>query len=234
MAYTPPAPNAANFTAYPEYLEPGRVRHAFKFPVDVYVSPNAATLVFSETWYSRPNGLVANFVVSVQALTAAVATGAFTFEFFVEGHATYTNSAVSGNGAFTFDFGFECHAKHGVKGAGAFTVGFGFECHAKHGVKGAGAFMFDFAPAGHATVLRYELTGEVRNGGILVNRLVRVYRRDTGEMVGEANTVSGHFKVNAGFVEREHYAIPIDLANDATDWLPPCANRLVSVLASDT
>ncbi len=214
MAYTPPAPNAANFTAYPEYLEPGRVRHAFKFPVDVYVSPNAATLVFSETWYSRPNGLVANFVVSVQALTAAVATGAFTFEFFVEGHATYTNSAVSGNGAFTFDFGFECHAKHGVKGAGA--------------------FMFDFAPAGHATVLRYELTGEVRNGGILVNRLVRVYRRDTGEMVGEANTVSGHFKVNAGFVEREHYAIPIDLANDATDWLPPCANRLVSVLASDT
>ncbi|MBK6587934.1 MAG: hypothetical protein IPG22_06425 [Acidobacteria bacterium] len=120
MAYTPPAPNAANFTAYPEYLEPGRVRHAFKFPVDVYVSPNAATLVFSETWYSRPNGLVANFVVSVQALTAAVATGAFTFEFFVEGHATYTNSAVSGNGAFTFDFGFECHAKHGVKGAGAF------------------------------------------------------------------------------------------------------------------
>ncbi len=233
MAYTPPAPNAVNFTAYPEYLEPGRVRHAFKFPVDVYISPNAATLVFSETWYSRPYGLVANFVVAVQSVTV-VANGAFTFDFFVEGHAEFSNTAVSGNGAFTFGFDFEGHAAHGVKGAGAFTFGLGFEGHSRHGVKGDGAFTFGVTPAGHATVLRYEITGEVRNGGILVNRLVRVYRRDTGEMVGEANTVSGRFKVNAGFSEREHYAIPIDLANDATDWLPPCANRLVSVLASDT
>lgn len=85
-----------------------------------------------------------------------------------------------------------------------------------------------------ALVERYELIGEVRLAGILVNRRVRAYRRDTGALVGEANTVAGHFRVHAGFVAGvEHLALPIDLSDDATDWAPPVANRVLPVLAQD-
>lgn len=70
-------------------------------------------------------------------------------------------------------------------------------------------------------------------GGVLVNRRVRAYLRETGALLGQADTVAGHFKVHAGFAEAECYATPIDLDADATDWLPPTANRILSVLADD-
>ena len=82
--------------------------------------------------------------------------------------------------------------------------------------------------------LRYEVRGEVRLGGVLVNRRVRCSKRATGELMGQADTVAGVYRVHAGFDEAEVYVTAIDLAEAATDWIPPTANRLVPVLASDT
>lgn len=85
----------------------------------------------------------------------------------------------------------------------------------------------------HSTVQRYELRGAVRSNGVLVNRRVRAYRRDTGAMAGEADTVLGRFIIPAGSAPAEHYLIPIDLDAGASDYAPPAANRVVSVLAQD-
>ena len=83
-------------------------------------------------------------------------------------------------------------------------------------------------------VPRYEVRGEVRLGGVLVNRRVRCSKRATGELMGQADTVAGVYRVHAGFDEAEVYVTAIDMAEAATDWAPPTANRLVPVLASDT
>lgn len=82
-------------------------------------------------------------------------------------------------------------------------------------------------------VVRYELRGEVRDQGVLVNRTVRVYRRDTGALTAEGDTVSGAFAIHAGFAAGEYYLVPINLDPAATDFAPPCANRVTSVLAMD-
>lgn len=145
---------------------------------------------------------------------AAQGSGSFTVDFTVEGQGDFTNVVVQGAGAVTVTFSAE--------GAGA------------HGVAGAGAATITFSAAGVGVVERYELRGEVRLTGILVNRLVRAYRRDTGDLVGEASTIAGRFRIHTGFVAREHVIIPIDTDDAAADWAPPCANRVLSVLAQDT
>jgi hypothetical protein len=104
---------------------------------------------------------------------------------------------------------------------------------ARHGVRGAGAGSLRLGGAGLALHPRYELRGEVRLGGVLVNRRVRGYLRSSGALLGQADTVAGKFQVHAGFAEAECYVTPIDLDPDATDWLPPTANRVLSVLAED-
>lgn len=230
MPFTPPAPNAVNFTAL-GYYEPGKVRHAFPVPVVGYVAPLGSAVNFTETYYAYPNGLAANFGVPTQSAVTWV--GACTLDFFPEGHFTHIGTLTSGAGAAVLDFVAEGHFKHGVKGAGAVTFDMVPEAHAKHGVKGSGAATLDFTPAAVGLVVRYEVRGEVRLQGALVNRRVRTYNRATGALIGDHNTVGGKFKVHAGFAAEEHYIIPIDLASDATDFLPPCANRVTSVLASD-
>lgn len=102
---------------------------------------------------------------------------------------------------------------------------------AAHAVIHLAGAITGLAPAQHP---RHELRGEVRLGGVLVNRRVRAYARDTGALLGEADTVAGKFRVHAGFAAIECYATPIDLSPGATDWLPPTANRILAVLASDT
>lgn len=89
------------------------------------------------------------------------------------------------------------------------------------------------APAAVGTVVRYELRGEVRDQGVLVNRRVRAYLRETGALVGESDTVAGQFAVPVGFAADEYYVLPIDLGSAAADFSPPCANRVASVLAMD-
>jgi hypothetical protein len=36
-----------------------------------------------------------------------------------------------------------------------------------------------------------------------------------------------------GYALGEYYVVPLDLASDAVDWLPPVANRVLSVLVAD-
>lgn len=194
-----------------------------------------------------------DFDVAGSAAHGVAGSGAITFDFIVAGEAEYTSINIEGDLAITFEFAVSGSAAHGVAGSGAVDVGFsvaGEASHgvagtgavtltfdvsgaAAHGVAGSGAITVDCAPTGDATHIRYELRGEVRQGGVLVNRRVRAYRRDTGEMVGEVDTVAGKFQLHTGFVEREHYLVPVNLAEDATDWAPPTANRVVSVLAQD-
>ncbi|WP_157353861.1 hypothetical protein [Aromatoleum toluclasticum] len=83
------------------------------------------------------------------------------------------------------------------------------------------------------TVVRYELRGEVRDQGVLVNRRVRAYRRSDGAFIAEADTVAGLFALPVGFASAEYYLVPINLDPAATDYTPPCANRVTSVLAMD-
>jgi len=79
---------------------------------------------------------------------------------------------------------------------------------------------------------QYEVRGELRVSGVLLSstRRVRVYRRTDGELVGEADSAAGLFAIPTGTSSGEYYIIPIDLDSGATDWAPPCANRVISTL----
>lgn len=126
-------------------------------------------------------------------------------------------------------------AQHGARGPAVGDIEVSGGGAGKHGVRAVGAGEIAVIGAAAGLHLRYELRGEVRLAGVLVNRRVRAYRRDTGALTGEADTVAGRFRVPAGVgAVREHYVVPIDLGEDATDWRPPVANRVMSVLASDT
>lgn len=121
----------------------------------------------------------------------------------------------------------------GISGAGAGVVGFSGEATADYGPFGAGAGVVRIGGSGVAQHTRYELVGVVKLGGVLVNRRVRAYLRSSGALVAEADTVGGAFRLPVGFVEDEFYVTPIDLSPSATDWKPPTANRVTSVLAVD-
>ena len=125
-------------------------------------------------------------------------------------------------------------AAHGIAGAAAGALALTGTGAAAHGIAATGAGAIGFTGACAAAHLRYEVRGEVRLGGILVNRRVRCYKRSTGELTGQADTVAGRYRVHAGFDDAEVTAMAIDLAEGATDWIPPTANRLVPVLADDT
>lgn len=166
-------------------------------------------------------------------------------------------AGVAGSGAGALNFTGAGAAVHGVAGAGAGVLAFtgagvgeflgslveGFGAGtlnftgagvAAHGVAGNGAGVLAFAGAGVGVHPRHEVLGEVRLSGVLVNRRVRCYKRASGALMGQADTVAGRYRVHAGFDDGEVYVCAIDLASDATDWVPPAANRLTPVLASDT
>lgn len=103
-----------------------------------------------------------------------------------------------------------------------------------HGVVLEGIASVALSAAASIEVARYEVRGEVRLGGVLVNRRVRAYQRASGALIGEVDTVIGKFALHTGFAPAEHYITPIDLDAGATDWSPPTANRIMSVLALDT
>ena len=231
MPYTPPLGNAVDFTqSGAAYVRPAGLTINFGTSYTIPVG-SEANLKF-KSGYSVPAGNAADLTWA-QAPDSYTANGAFTVEFVVEGHATFTNVETIGNGAFAVDFTVEGLAAHGVAGSGAFAVDFTPAGAAAHGVAGSGAFDVGFSVAGSGIVERYELVGEIRKDGILVNRLVRAYRRDDGSLVGEMTTTGGKFRLHTGFVALEHYIVPIEQGNDATDWSPPVANRVMSVLAQD-
>jgi len=82
---------------------------------------------------------------------------------------------------------------------------------------------------------RYRLHGELRDGGALVTspRRVRAHKRSNGALVAEVDTGTGVFDIEVGYALDEFYVVPIDLSSDAVDWVPPVANRVLSVLVAD-
>src|SRR3990167_8114803 len=139
-----------------------------------------------------------------------------------------------GTGAGTLTFTGAATAAHGITGTAAGALAFTGSAAAAHGISATGAGAIGFTGACVALHLRYEVRGEVRMGGILVNRRVRCYKRSTGELTGQADTAAGLYRVHAGFDDAEVYTLAIHMDEAATDWIPPTANRLVPVLADDT
>lgn len=164
------------------------------------------------------------------ALAATVGTGAVTLSPVADAQGA---QGVTGTGAVSITPTVAAGAGHGVAGAGASSVNPSAAAAGGHGIAGAAAATITPTCNAAALHLRYEVRGEVRQGGVLVNRRVRLYRRDTGVMLGEQDTVVGRFAIQAGFAEIEHYIVPIHLDDAATDWTPPVANRVLSVLAQD-
>lgn len=194
-----------------------------------YVLPSQTAA--DATWYgtpayTRPAQSAADATWSAGGATG---TGAGTLTF--TGAATAAHG-ISGAGLGVIDFtGAGVGVlETGIEGAGAGSLEFAGAGVAAHGIAATGAGGFGFTGAGVAVHPRYEVRGEVRLGGILVNRLVRCYQRSTGALLGQADTVAGLYAVHAGFDASEVYVTAIDTADDATDWLPPTANRLVPVL----
>lgn len=95
----------------------------------------------------------------------------------------------------------------------------------------AGVIPFAATLTGTATAQhpRYEVRGQVRRAGVAVERRVRAYGRDIGELLGQGDTTGGFFNVHTGFAAIECTVLPIDLSADATDFEPPVANRVWSV-----
>lgn len=102
-----------------------------------------------------------------------------------------------------------------------------------HGVALDGVASIALRAAASIEIDRYEVRGEVRLGGVLIDRRVRAYLRSSGALLSQADTVAGKFALHAGFAAAECYITPIDMADGATDWLPPTANRITSVQALD-
>lgn len=224
MAYTPPASTAVDFNLAPGY------------------TPPASTAVDFELAPSAPGGVTGVGHVHLPIAVAGVGTHSDPIPAVSgAGYAALTLAplglgahGVAGSGHAVLALSAAAQGAHGAAGAGAATIGIAAGGAGAHGVAGAGAAAIPITAAGVAVHQRYELRGEVRLGGVLVNRRVRGYNRDTGELLGQADTVAGKFRVHAGFAAIECYATPIDLSPGATDWLPPTANRILAVLASDT
>lgn len=174
------------------------------------------------------------FTGAATAAHGIAGTGAGALAFTGAGTAEHTSAGVEGVGAGTLPFTGAATAAHGIAGAAAGALAFTGSATAAHGIAATGAGAIGFTGACVAVHLRYEVRGEVRLGGVLVNRRVRCYKRSTGELTGQADTVAGRYRVHAGFDDAEVATMAIDLAEGATDWIPPTANRLVPVLADDT
>lgn len=175
-----------------------------------------------------------HFTGSSVAAHGVSGAAAGTLAFTGEGTAAHVVVVVEGAVAGTIDFTGAAAAAHGVAAVGLGTIAFAGSGAAAHGIAATCAGTLGFTGACAALHLRYEVRGEVRLGGVLVNRRVRCSKRATGELMGQADTVAGVYRVHAGFDEAEVYVTAIDLAEAATDWIPPAANRLVPVLADDT
>lgn len=200
------------------YTPPAGDQLHFAFAVDAYTPPAGDALHFS----FAPDA----FTASIDLVTAAaLVTITATSTIIPEATLDLTTAAV----------GIELAAVHGVAATLHIATADALaEVVVVHGVAGVLDLATDAAALQiDAIVLRYELRGEVRDTGVLVDRRVRAYRRDTGTLIGEADTVAGRFRIHTGFEPREHYVVPIHLAVEATDYAPPCANRVLSVLAQD-
>lgn len=241
MAYAPPTGNVLDFTwvGKSAYTPPVWNSVSFVFPLVAFTVDIAATIP----------------VVAAQSVNHGTAlAGVATIPVTAEMSLTYTGVNVEIDIAAAIPVVAAADAVHGVSASGVASIAVTAGMEAVHGVAASilatvpvtalQSVVHGIALDGIATIPvsasaalvheRYELRGEVRLNGILVNRRVRAYLRSSGALLGESDTVIGKFKVPAGFAPVECYVTPIDLSSDATDWLPPTANRITSVLAMDT
>lgn len=189
------------------------------------------------TWQPSSFALSGAGIIATTGVGAAshgvVAVGAGIVAVSASGAVEHTSTAVVADGQGAIAIGSTGAVSHGVASSGSGVIGIAVVGGAAHGVAISGIGVIGIAATGSATHERYELRGEVREGGILVNRRVRAYLRSSGELLGQADTISGKFRVPAGFAAAECYVTPIDMDTGATDWLPPTSNRITSVLAQD-
>lgn len=232
--YTPPIGNAisARFPASTDFRFSGE---AYTRPdgdgSDFDLPPGDIVAQFPPSEYTRPDGDAADFGSSTAVTPEAVIDFGVDVVFDVAAeHETEVPEAVVD---FSIDVSADAAGAHGIAGTAAFSIDVSAEATGAHGVSGTASFSIDVSASAVAEHPRYELKGQVRDAGVLVNRTVRAYRRDTGALVGEQFTTLGRFRIHAGFEAREHYILPISLDSDATDWAPPVANRVMSVLAED-
>jgi hypothetical protein len=220
VSYTPPAGNAANVSWV---------------GVAAYTPPagGAANVSWAPTGPAGTGAGILGFTGAGAGVHGVSGAGAGVLVFSGGGTGEHGFAPVLGTGAGELGFAGAGAGRHGVAGAGAGVLGFAGAGAGAHGVAGAGAGAVAFAGSGLGVHQRYEVRGEVRLSGVLVNRRVRCSKRATGELMGQADTVDGRYRVHAGFDAAEVYMVAIDLSGGATDWVPAAANRLVPVLADD-
>lgn len=240
MPYTPPAGNALNISwqGAPVYTAPAGAALAFSW------APTGATAVGNAPLSLGASGVASHGVAALGAVALAfgasgvvehlapdvVGVGSAQLPLAGSGVASH---GVSSAGAALLALGADSVAAHGVSAAGVGALQLGAAGIGAHGVAGSADAELGLSGAGVGTVVRFELRGEVRDQGVLVNRRVRAYSRSTGALVAEADTVAGVFALPVGFVADEFYLVPVNLDPAATDYAPPCANRVSSVLAMD-
>lgn len=221
MSYTPPAYNAANFSwvGLAAYTPPAYNAANFSWaPVVADVTGTGAGVV---PVTGAGSGVLAFTGVGSGAVPVTGA-GVGQFDQVITGDGAGQVPIVGGGAGYA-----------GASGAGVGVVPVAGASVGDYGASGAGAGAIPVVGAGLAVHERYELVGVVKIGEALVNRRVRAYLRSSGALVAQADTVAGAFRIPVGVVEDEYYLTPIDLAPGATDWLPPTANRVTSVLAVD-
>lgn len=223
-----------------ESSSPGKVPRANADQVNFKFTGTAATRGTDFSWapavasYTGAGaatlGVTAAAAGQHSAPVSGVGTGAAALAVSASAQAAH---GVAGAGAATLGLNDSASAGHGIAGAEAAALTLTASGGAAHGIAGTVSVGLACTAAGVAQHPRYEVRGSVMQGGILINRRVRVYNRTTGALVGEGDTVTGKFNLHTGFAPAEHYVVPVNLADDATDWLPPVANRVLSVLAQD-
>lgn len=161
---------------------------------------------------------------------SAIGDGAATLDVSATADASH---GVAGDGAASLDLAEGAAAAHGIAGDESAVLSFSVAADGAHGIAGDASTTITFAADAQAVHERYEVKGEVRQSGVLVNRRVRVYLRTSGALIGENDTSAGKFRVHTGFTPEEHYIVSIHLDDAASDYNPPVENRVVSVLAQD-
>ena len=239
MSYTPPTPPDFSFVGALAYTPPASTVVAFSWaPTDATIDIAASIPVVAAQ--AAAHGIGLDSVASVP-VTADMALEHTAIDVDITLLATVPVTAafdiahgVVADSVASIPITAELAAVHGVALAATAVIAVTALQNIAHGVAVDGIASVALAAAASIEVERYELRGEVRLGGVLVNRRVRAYQRLSGAMIGEVDTVIGKFALHTGFEPMECYITPIDLTEGATDWSPPTANRIMSVLALDT
>lgn len=241
MPYTPPAGNSLNISwqGAAVYSAPAGAALAFSWAPTGTTAVGTAALLLGASG-AASHGVAASGLVALD-LGASGAAEHFSPDVVGAGSAQLTLSGsgvaahgVSASAAAILPLSANSVAAHGVSATGGGTLQLVVAGSGAHGESASAAAALELAGAGVGTVVRFELRGEVRDQGVLVNRRVRAHRRSDGALIAEGDTVAGVFALPVGFTADEFYLVPINLDPAATDYAPPCANRVTSVLAMDS